>query len=60
MMSLLGDIIQASNNPPQNALQLINLEIQLVRKVVELVTVSSNALLTYIQYLSCQRASEIN
>ena len=59
-MSLLGDIIQANNRPPQNDLQLINLQIQLVRKVLDLVTVSYNALLTYSQYKSCQRSLETN
>jgi hypothetical protein len=60
VMSLLGDIIQAGNNPPKNALQLTNLGMRLVRKVIDLVTVSSNSLLTYIQYISCQRSSEVN
>jgi hypothetical protein len=60
VMSLLGDIIQAGNNPPQNALQLTNLGMRLVRKVIDLVTVSSNALLTTIQYISCRRSSEVN
>ena len=58
VMSLLGDIIQANNRPPQNSLQLINFQMQLVRKVIDLVTVSSNALLTFIQYKSCQQSVE--
>ena len=57
-MSLLGDIVQANNRPPQNALRLITLQIQLVRKVIDLVTVSSNALLIFIQYKSCQQSLE--
>ena len=57
-ISLLGDIVQANNRPPQNSLQLINFQMQLVSKVIDLVTVSSNALLTFIQYKSCQQSPE--
>ena len=58
VMSLLGDFIQANNRLPQNSLQLINFQMQLVSKVIDLVTVSSNALLTFIQYKSCQQSPE--
>ena len=59
VMSILGDMVQAGNNPPQNTLQGIRLGIELARKVINAVTVSYNGMLTFIQYLSCQQASEI-
>jgi hypothetical protein len=59
-MSLVGDIVKAYSNPPQDAMQLMRLGIRLVRKVSDLVTVSYNTMLIYTQYRSCQRSSDVN
>jgi len=60
VMSLLGDIVQSGNNTPKNALQEIRMAIEFVRKVINVVLVSYNGILTFIQYLSCQQSSEAN